>query len=62
MKHTIKLYLEQKDINRLKEKASQSGCNGRGALSHYIEKVCRQPVIFADENVMELIKNLKLKK
>ena len=62
MKQTIKIYLEQKDITRLKEKASQHGCNGKGAISHYIERISRESVIFLDENVMALIKSLKVKK
>ena len=62
MKHPIKIYLEQVDIIRLKEKASQSGYNGKGSLSHYITKIARQPIVFLDENVMELIKSLKVKK
>lgn len=61
MKHTIKIYLEQKDINRLKEKASQCGCNGKGAISHYLERIARESVIFLDDNVMQLIKSLKVK-
>jgi len=60
MKKTIKIYLEPEDVERLKLKAEASGFVGRGCLSGYIEKICKQPICFLDENVKALLSVLKL--
>ena len=57
MKKPLKIYLEEDDIRKLKEKAG----NGRGAINQYITKIAREPVCFLDANVRVLIKTLNLK-
>jgi len=61
MKKTIKIYLEEEDIKRLRSKAEQSGFIGRGNLNHYLEKIARQPICFLDENVKAMLSVLNLK-
>lgn len=57
MKRTVKIYLETEDLNRLKQKAG----TGRGAISLYIKKIAREPVVFLDENAKTMLKALDLK-
>lgn len=60
MKKEIKIYLEEADLKRLKEKAEALGFEGRGAISRYISKVSKQPIVFLDENVKALLNSLNL--
>lgn len=62
MKHQIKLYLEQEDISRLKQKAVDAGLEERGCLTNYIRKVARTPIIFLTKEFIELLANEKNKK
>jgi len=57
MKKSYKIYLTEADFIKLKEKAG----SGRGAISRYIEKICREPICFLDSNVRALLKALNLK-
>jgi len=57
VKKTIKIYLEENDLKLLKEKTGTS----RGSISHYIQKIAREPVCFLDENAKVLLKALDLK-
>lgn len=57
MKQPIKIYLEKEDYEKLKQKAGI----GRGAISNYISRVCREPVCFLSEDVRALLKSLNLK-
>lgn len=57
MKKIIKVYLDQEDLNKLKQKAGQ----GRGAISKYITKICREPVAFLDDNVRAVLGVLNFK-
>lgn len=61
MKQSIKIYLEQEDLKKLKEKAEESGFEGKGAVSHYIEKISKEPVIFADKNLKSALKLFAIK-
>jgi len=61
MKKTIKLYLEEESIKRLKQKAEALKFVGRGDLSHYIEKVANEDVVFLDSNIKKLLSALGLK-
>jgi hypothetical protein len=56
MKRTIKIYLEPEDITKLKAKAG----TGRGAISEYIRKIAREPIVFLDSNAKELLASLQL--
>jgi hypothetical protein len=55
MKKPIKIYLEQKDLIKLLDKAKACGINGRGYLSHYISKVANEPIIFVNADVLKLL-------
>ena len=61
MKQTIKIYLEQEDVKKLKQKALDSGFDGKGAVSHYIEKISREPVVFVDKNLKSALKLFAIK-
>jgi len=60
MKQTIKIFLEPEDIKKLKEKAEELDFKGRGAVSHYIEKISREQICFLDSNVKLILKTLSL--
>lgn len=61
MKRTIKIYLENGTENKLIAKAREKGFVGRGAISHYIQMIAEQPVIFLDENAKVMLRALDLK-
>jgi hypothetical protein len=61
MKKEIKVYLEPETIAKLKLKAEELGFTGRGAISHYIEKISLEPVVFLDSNVKSILEALRLK-
>lgn len=61
MKAIIKIYLEPAEAERLKQKASASGFTGRGSISHYIQKISNESIIFLDDNAQTLLQALKLK-
>jgi len=56
MKQTIKIYLESKDIDKLKQKANACGFNGRGCLSYYITKIANEPIVFLNQEIIKLMK------
>ena len=58
-KHEFKLYIEDKDLERLKDKAKSIGLEGRGAISAYITKIAREPIAFLDDNVLAVLKAIK---
>lgn len=60
MKIALKIYLETEDVRRLKNKAEALGLAGRGAVSRYIEKLSREPVVFMDSNCKALLEALQL--
>lgn len=51
MKKEIKVWLEPEDIKRLKQKAEEMGFEGKGATSHYIQKICREPIVFIPKDI-----------
>jgi len=61
MKNTYKIYLEEGDYRKLLAKAKEIGLEGRGATSHYIEKICKEPVVFLDNNARQVLKLIGLK-
>lgn len=60
MKKEFKIWLEPEDFTRLKCKAQEAGFDGKGEVSHYIEKVAREPICFLDDNVRRLLNSLNL--
>ena len=61
MKKEFKIYLEPESYEKLKRKALEMGFNGKGSVSHYIEKISNEPVVFMDSNVRTILELLKLK-
>ena len=61
VKKTIKIYLEEVDEKAFKQKAETTGFTGRGAISHFIEKICKEPILFLDENTKLMLRTLDLK-
>lgn len=56
-KGCLKIYLEERDIKRLQEKA-RTMFEGRGAISRYITKVCQSDIVFIEDDVKVLIRKL----
>jgi len=56
-KKTYKIYLNDEDYKKLQFKAGF----GRGAVSHYIEKIARESIVFLDDNTKTMLKALDLK-
>lgn len=48
--------MEQTDIDRLKQKANACGFNGRGCLSYYISKIANEPIVFLNNEIINLMK------
>ena len=61
MKQSLRLYLDKKDIEKLRESARQHGFEGHGALSHYISKVATSNIIFVTDEVLTLLSKEKRK-
>jgi len=59
MKKSIKVYLSPEATKNLKQKA-EALFSGRGAVSHYIEKIATEPVCFMDANVKTILGILNL--
>lgn len=51
MKKSIKIWLEEEDVKKLKTLAIDAGFEGKGSVSHFITKICREPIIFLNENL-----------
>lgn len=60
-KKAIRIYLFPSDEKRLREKALNSGYEGRGALSHYLEKLAREDIVFLSTDVKTILKLIKSK-
>ena len=61
MKKEFKVWLEPEDYEKLRSKAEEMGFVGRGAVSHYVEKICKESICFLDSNVREVLRVLNLK-
>jgi hypothetical protein len=58
MKQPIKIYLDSETKKKLLEKANETGFTGRGALTHFIEKIAEEDVCFLDDNLRKMLKAL----
>ena len=58
MKQPIKVYLDSETKRKLLQKASDTGFNGRGAVTKFIEKIASEDLCFLDENVRKMLKAL----
>lgn len=61
MKISKKIFLESEDWKRLKDKAEVLNFLGKGSLSHYLEKIAREEIIFFDTNTRKFLDMLNLK-
>jgi len=58
MKQPIKIYLEFETQKRLLKKANDTGFNGRGALTRFMEKVAAEDICFLDDNLRKMLRAL----
>lgn len=58
MKQPVKIYLDSETKRKLLQKASETGFEGRGALTKLIEKVASEDICFLDENLRKMLKTL----
>jgi len=59
-KKKFHIYITEKDRKKLLLKAEGLGYSGRGALSHFLNYIANQPLIFVDQNVKIMLKALDL--
>ena len=55
MKQPIKIYLDSETRKKLLDKANETGFNGRGALTKFMEKVASEDICFLDENLRKML-------
>jgi len=58
MKQPIKVYLDSETRKKLMQKASETGFNGRGAMTKFIEKIAIEDICFLDENLRKMLRVL----
>ena len=58
MKQPIKIYLDSETQKKLLRKANETGFNGRGSLTRFIEKVAGEDICFLDDNLRKMLKAL----
>jgi len=58
VKKVIKIFLEEQDREKLKQKAAALGFEGRGSLSKYIQKVAREPIAFIERGVKIILESI----
>ena len=58
MKQPIKVYLDPETRKKLIQKASETGFNGRGAMTKFIEKIAAEDICFLDENLRKMLRAL----
>ena len=58
MKQAIKIYLDSDTRRRLVQKANETGFNGRGSLTKFIEKVAAEDICFLDDNLRKMLRTL----
>lgn len=58
MKQPIKIYLDSGTKRDLIQKARETGFDGRGALTKFIEKIATEDICFLDENLKKMLKLL----
>lgn len=61
VKTQFRLYLEEHDLLLIKQKALESGFEGRGWLSAYLHKIAISDLAFLDSNVKKILTQFKLK-
>ena len=61
MKKSYKIYLDEADYKKLKQKAEGLFGEERGAVGSYIRKVSNEPIVFLDSNTKLLLDALKVR-
>ncbi len=56
MKQPIKIYLDSDTKRKLTQKATETGFEGRGSLTKFIEKIASEDICFLDDNVKKMLK------
>ena len=56
MKQPVKIYLDSETKRKLMQKASETGFNGRGAITKFIEKIAAEDICFLDKNLRKMLK------
>lgn len=56
----FKVYLEVETMNRLKAKAQALGFDGRGAISHFLNKISNESLVFLDKNLQDFARILNV--
>jgi phosphoribosylaminoimidazole carboxylase (NCAIR synthetase) len=62
VKKKLELWLDEEDIKRIILKAKECGYEGKGATSHYIEKIAKEPIVFLGSDVKAILKALNFLK
>ena len=57
----VRTYLEEKDVQFLKQKALESKFEGRGWLSRLLHKIANSDIIYIDDNLNKFSKMLNVK-
>ena len=58
MKRPIKIYLDFETQKKLLKKANETGFNGRGSLTKFMEKIAVEDICFLDDNLRKMLKAL----
>ncbi|MGA2130487.1 MAG: hypothetical protein ABSG05_02645 [Candidatus Pacearchaeota archaeon] len=58
MKQPVKIYLDPETQKRLLKKANETGFNGRGSLTKFMEKIASEDICFLDENLRKMMRTL----
>ncbi|MEM3091433.1 MAG: hypothetical protein QXD05_01920 [Candidatus Pacearchaeota archaeon] len=56
MKQPIKVYLDSETRKKLIQKANETGFNGRGSLTKFLEKIATEDICFLDENLRKMLR------
>ena len=58
MKQPIKIYLDSEAQKKLLKKANETGFQGRGALTKFVEKIAAEDICFLDDNLRKMLRAL----
>jgi len=58
MKQPVKIYLDSETKRKLFKKVTETGFNGRGALTKFVEKIAIEDICFLDENLRKMLKTI----
>ena len=58
MKRPIKIYLDFETQKKLLKKANETGFDGRGAMTKFVEKIASEDICFLDDNLRKMLRAL----